>query len=373
MITHRLPLPAPAPGHQRELLVHQFGDGDHKAYLQAGLHADEWPGLLTLQLLMERLTQLEAEGKVLERIDIVPFANPVGMNQRIFGKTPGRFDFITGQNFNRGMAIDADDLIERVGNRLGADGATNDALVRTELRTMVAEKAGHYEIEALHRALLSQSLDATVMLDLHCDYEALPHLFYGDHQRDIGSRLAHCLGFPVRLEEDVRGVVAFDGTHTQPWVKLAEATHKPFARPCFAATLELRGQNDVNETLARRDCEGILAFLEAEGFVRDSGAKPQTQEGDSVTINVDQVKVITASHSGIAVFHREMGEHLNEGDHYADIVLLDSEGPERIAVTAPASGVLFSRTHQVLTHPGATLGMIASDKQQIKPGKQLSF
>lgn len=373
MRTHRHPLPAPAPGHQRELLIHQFGEGDHKAYLQAGLHADEWPGLLTLQLLMERLTQLEAQGKVLQRIDIVPFANPVGMNQRIFGKTPGRFDFITGQNFNRGMAIDADDLLERVEHRLGEVAVANDALVRTELRALVADKSGHYEIEALHKALLSQSLDATLMLDLHCDYEALPHLFYGDHQRETGNRLAHCLGFPVRLEEDVRGTVAFDGTHTQPWVKLAEATGKAFARPCFAATLELRGQNDVNESLARRDSEGILAFLEAEGFVRDSGAEPQQQEGDTVTINVDQVKVISATHSGIVVFHREMGEHLNEGDHFADIVLLDSEGPERIAVAAPASGVLFSRTHQALTHPGVTLGMIASDKQQIKPGKQLSF
>ncbi|MHA7880887.1 MAG: succinylglutamate desuccinylase/aspartoacylase family protein [Saccharospirillum sp.] len=373
MRTRRIPLPAPAPGHQRELLVHQFGEGEHKAYLQAGLHADEWPGLLTLQILMAQLTRLEQEGKVVQRIDIVPYANPVGLNQRIFGKAPGRFDFITGQNFNRGMAIDAQTLIERLAHKLGDDAAANDALVRAELRALVDEKTGFYEIEALHKALLSQSLDATLMLDLHCDYEALPHVFYGDHQRATGARLADCLGFPVRLEEDVRGTVAFDGTHTQPWVKLAAATGKPFARPCFSATLELRGQYDVNEALARRDAEGILAFLEAEGFVRDSGAEPQRQNGDTVAVNVDQVKVITAEHSGIVVFHREMGEHLNQGDHYADIVLLDRDGPERVAITAPASGVLFSRTHLALTFPGAVLGMIASDERQIEPGQQLSF
>ena len=213
MHTTRLPLPAPAPGHQRFLTVHEFGQGEHKAYLQAGLHADEWPGLLTIQILLEQLQALDAAGQIQQRIVVVPYANPVGLNQRLFGKFPGRFDATTGQNFNRGMAIDSDTLIDRLSGQLGDDAAANDQTVRAELRRLVAEKTADYEIDALHKALLSQSLDATVVLDLHCDDAALPHLFYGAHQNDIGSQLGDCLGFPVRLEEDVRGTVAFDGSH----------------------------------------------------------------------------------------------------------------------------------------------------------------
>ncbi|GGX42068.1 succinylglutamate desuccinylase/aspartoacylase family protein [Saccharospirillum salsuginis] len=373
MKTKRIPIPSPAPGHERFLTVHEFGQGEHKAYLQAGLHADEWPGMLALQHLMERLIALEADGQLTQRIVLVPYANPIGLNQRLFGKFPGRFDAVTGQNFNRGMAIDSDDLIDRVRSELSDDGEANDRIVRATLRQMVEEQSPAYEIEWLHRTLLGLSLDATVMLDLHCDYDAMPHVFYGDHQRDQGARLGDCLGFPIRLEEDVRGVVAFDGTHTQPWVCLSEATGKPFSRPCFAATLELRGQYDVSDDLARRDAEGILAFLESEGFVRDSGAEHQPPSGLTRAINVDQVKVIPATANGLVTYHKELGSRVETGDHLADIVVLDADGPKRLAVTAPTGGVFFSRTHSHLVYPGASLGMIASDERHIEPGQQLSF
>lgn len=373
MKTSRLPLPAPAPGHQRFLTVHEFGAGDHKAYLQAGLHADEWPGLLTLQHVSRRLIELERQGRICQHILLVPYANPVGMNQRLFGKFPGRFDAVTGQNFNRGMALSAEDLIERVHDDLGDDATLNSRRVRRELRQLVAEREVTYEIEALHKALLGLSIDATVMLDLHCDDNALPHVFYGTHQRELGRALGDCLGYPIRLEEDVRGTVAFDGTHTQPWVKLMETTHRPFERPCFAATLELRGQKDVSEALAARDAEGILAFLAQQGFVEAGGARPQPQQGATTAIDVAQVKVVPATANGLVVYHCELGAQVKAGDHLADIVLLDGDGPQRVPVTAPANGILFNQTQNYLTFPGASIGMIASDTQQIAPGTQLSF
>ncbi|WP_167856018.1 succinylglutamate desuccinylase/aspartoacylase family protein [Natronospirillum operosum] len=373
MRTDKIKLPAPAPGHDRALTVHHFGTGERKAYLHAGLHADEWPGLLVLQHLLQRLIELEAQGQVKESIVLVPYANPVGMNQRLFGYVPGRYDAVTGQNFNRGMSIDSTALLDQVRDRLGDDATTNDRIMRETLHEMAQNSGGEHEIQALHRALLSQSLDAHLMLDLHCDDEALPHVFYGDHQRETGRQLADCLGYPVRLEEDVRGIVAFDGTHTQPWVKVAEATGAPFAEPCFAATLELRGSTAVSDELARRDADGILAFLEQQGYITGVRAEPQPQEHDTVAINVDQVRVVKSEANGIVTYHRQLGEHLQAGDHFADIVLLDQDKPERIAITAPTSGMLFTRTVDYLVYPGSTLGMIASDKRQIEPGRQLSF
>lgn len=373
MKTQRIPLPAPAPGHDRYLTVHEFGEGEHKAYLQAGLHADEWPGLLVLQHLMARLIELEQSGRVRKRIVIVPYANPIGLNQRLFGKLPGRFDAITGQNFNRGTAIDTENVIDRVSSRLSSDAVENDRTLRNALRDEVDAREPCYEFEWLHQTLLSLSIDATLVLDLHCDLDALPHVFYGDHQREQGARLADSLGFPIRLEEDVRGYVAYDGTHTQPWVSVSQATGMPFNRPCFAATVELRGQKDVNDALARRDTEGILAFLEAEGFITDSGAEPQPQTGSTRTIDVAQVNVMQAPANGLVTYHRELGSVVEAGEHLADIVVLDGYAPQRLPVTAPARGVLFSRTQDYLVYPGAILGMIACDERQIEPGQQLSY
>lgn len=373
MKTTHLPLPSPAPGMQRHLTIHEYGSGPRKAYLQAGLHADEWPGLLTLQHLMTRLEALEQAGHIHQHIVIVPFANPVGMNQRLFGKFPGRFDATTGQNFNRGMSLSIGALTHRVGHLLGPDAEQNDLQLRAAMRQLVAEKSGHYEIEALHKALLSQSIDAHLMLDLHCDDNALPHVFYGDHQRPTGTLLADSMGFAIRLEEDVRGTVAFDGSHTQPWITLAENTGKPFAEPCFAATIELRGQKDVSDALARRDAEGLLVFLEQQGFISNSNAVAQPQEGKTLGINVDQVKVITSPANGLVVYHQSLGDWVKAGDLLAEIVLLDSNHPERLTVAAPTSGRLFSKTDTFLTSPGASIGMIASKDQQIQPGTQLSY
>jgi predicted deacylase len=358
---------------QRKLTVHEYGSGPRKAYLQAGLHADEWPGLLTLQHLMTRLDALEKAGDILQRIVIVPYANPVGMNQRLFGKFPGRFDATTGQNFNRGMSLSTGAITHRIGHLLDEDAQQNDLRMRSALCQLVSEKSAGYEIEALHKALLSQSIDAHLMLDLHCDDNALPHVFYGDHQPKTGQLLSDCLGFAIRLEEDVRGTVAFDGTHTQPLVTLAENTGKPFAEACFAATVELRGQKDVSDELARRDAEGLLAFLELQGFIANSEAKAQPQEGDTLSINVDQVKVISAPTNGLVVYHRALGDWVAAGDTLAEIVLLDSNRPERVTVAAPTSGRLFSQTHTFLASPGSSIGMIASKDQHITPGTQLSY
>lgn len=373
MSIRRVPLPAPAPGHERFLTVHEFGTGEHFAYIQAGLHADEWPGLLVVQHLLQKLAELEAAGKIRQAIRVLPYANPVGMNQRIFGTIPGRFDMVTGQNFNRGMAVSAEALVERVKPSLTDDATRNDRVVRTELRALVAEKTAEYEIQALHKALLSESIDAVIMLDLHCDLGAIPYLFYGKHQVEQGQALATCLGFSLSVEEDVHGAVAFDGSHTQPWVVLEDTVGALFDRPCFAATLELRGSRDVNDALARRDAEGILAFLEAQGFVVDSGARAQPMEGDPVRFDAEHVQLIAASENGILVHHKPVGTRLAQGEHFADIVLLDRDQPERVAVRAPVSGLLFNLSHTYLTHVGAIIAMIAADEAVGEPGAQLSI
>ncbi|MFY0665979.1 MAG: succinylglutamate desuccinylase/aspartoacylase family protein [Natronospirillum sp.] len=373
MSIRRVPLPAPAPGHERFLTVHEFGTGEHFAYIQAGLHADEWPGLLVVQHLLEKLAVLEAAGNIRQAIRVVPYANPVGMNQRIFGTVPGRFDMVTGQNFNRGMAVSAKALVERVTPNLTDDVAYNDRVVRTELRALVAEKTAEYEIQTLHKALLNESIDATVMLDLHCDLGAIPYLFYGKHQVEQGQALATCLGFPLSVEEDVRGTVAFDGTHTQPWVVLEDAVGARFDRPCFAATLELRGSHDVNDALAQRDAEGILAFLEHQGFVADSGARAQPMEGEAERFDVEQVQLVASPENGILVHLKHLGTRLAQGEHFADIVLVDRDQPERVAVRAPVSGLLFNLSHTYLAHVGATIAMIAADEAVGEPGAQLSM
>ena len=64
--TTRIPLIAMSPGTSRAITVHRYGapGARPKAYLQAGIHADEIPGMLVLHHLVRRLDEAAPQGEV---------------------------------------------------------------------------------------------------------------------------------------------------------------------------------------------------------------------------------------------------------------------------------------------------------------------
>lgn len=368
------PLTTNTPGQQSHLAVHRFGPtSGQKVYIQAGLHADEHPGLLVAQHLITRLTRLEQSNQLKAQFVVVPFANPIGLKQRLFGHVNGRCDLATGQNFNRGMSIDRNLINDSLDTLLSNDPSENDIVFRQWLLAQIEQREPQFEIATLHQALLRHSIDAHYVLDLHCDDVALPHVFYGSHQHEDGQLLSRCMSANVALEEDVTGTVAFDGSHTQPWVLAqARASEPLFGQPCFAATLELRGQADVNPTLADQDVNGILNFFQQKGLIEDFSANP-SKEQPLKTIGVDQVKLVTASAPGIVTYNCSLGERVEAGDIIAQIVLLDQETPTRLNIAAPCNGMVFSQTQHFYVSPGQTIAMLATDERQQPAGTQLAF
>ena len=83
MYTHRQPLLSPSLGDQRELISFHFGvpQSGEKIYIQASLHADELPGMLTAWHLKQALQRLDAAGLLRGEVILVPVANPIGLNQ----------------------------------------------------------------------------------------------------------------------------------------------------------------------------------------------------------------------------------------------------------------------------------------------------
>ncbi len=92
-MTHRierLPLGAGTPGTAREVMLHRFGSpgARPKAYFQAAIHADEIPALLAAHHLVQRLMAAEADGAVRGEVVVVPFANPIGLDQQVNAAPP---------------------------------------------------------------------------------------------------------------------------------------------------------------------------------------------------------------------------------------------------------------------------------------------
>ena len=90
MKTVHHPIVQATPGVRMELVSLHFGvpGAGPKATLQAALHADEVPGLLVAHHLRERLSALEAEGRIRGEVVLVPVANPIGLTQRSMSRPP---------------------------------------------------------------------------------------------------------------------------------------------------------------------------------------------------------------------------------------------------------------------------------------------
>ena len=107
----------------------------------------------------------------------MPVANPIGLGQRVLQSVEGRFDLASGENFNRHYADLYDAVVARVDGALTFDATHNVALIRDALREAAAALPARNALESLRRTLLGLSIDADIVLDLHCDSQAVLHLY----------------------------------------------------------------------------------------------------------------------------------------------------------------------------------------------------
>lgn len=329
-----------SPGTLRRIEAHVWGTpgAGPKVYVQAGLHADEMPGILVARHLIDRLNQAEREGRIAGEVWVVPLANPVGLGQWIAHKPQGRHDLPGLQNFNRGFPDLASLAAPLLEGRLTGDPAENLVLIRQAFAKVLQGLPRPTDTEELRLCLLGWSHDADYVLDLHCDHEAILH-FYAAPQRtaDIAS-LARSIGAGLVLVQEVSGGNAFDEAHTAPWAALRRrfgAAH-PIPDGCFSATVEYRGQADVGDDLASEDAARLMVFLGAIGAVR---GEPPPAFGDPSVLPLDAAAEIFAPQGGIVLWRVKPGDSVARGEVLAEI--LDPVSGVRIPVLSPTFGLVF--------------------------------
>ncbi|MCC8987308.1 MAG: M14 family metallopeptidase [Candidatus Contendobacter sp.] len=361
--TARIDLPVAAPGVQRTLTAHYYGapGARPKAYIQAALHADEIPGLLVAQHLLRGLEQAHHDGRILGEIVVVPVANPIGLSQHLNGRLLGRFDFASTGNFNRDFPDLTALALDRVRGRLTMDPTANVALIRSALQAVLAAQNPVRETTALKQKLLSLAIDADFVFDLHCDSEALLHLYASQSQRAEAAELGAELGAAAILLEEEPGGRPFDQACAGPWRHLRDALagEGPMPLACFATTVELRGQADVNDRQAAADAAALLRFLQRRGVLAgDPGPLP---EPCCEPTPLDAVDVLVAPVAGVLVYGKGLGEQVRAGAIVAELVdpLGEPLGAARTPVRAVTDGVLLTRMSERLARPGQKFCKIA--------------
>ncbi len=366
------PLPSPAPGTQRELVSLHYGQPGQgqKVYIQASLHADELPGMLTAWHLRRHFDALEAAGRLRGEVILVPMANPIGLSQWWLQSHLGRFEGLSGENFNRHYPEHAEAAARQAEPRLGEDPAHNVAVLRAALKTEIQASPADTELKALRKTLMLMACDADVVLDLHCDAQAVMHLYTETPCWPQCEPLAAYLGAGVTLLATDSGDNPFDEACSQVWWKWARhfGDRFPIPQATLSVTVELRGQQDVTHALAAKDAQAIVDFLIHRGVIAPDGAVPPVPAPVGDARPLAGSIPIPSPVGGVLTFLREVGETVSAGDVIAQVI--DPISGSVTDLKSPIDGLLFARDTLRLVTAGARVAKVAG-REATRTGKLL--
>lgn len=350
-------LPAHSTGTERTLTSLHFGtEGQgRKVYIQAGLHASEIPGLLVAHYLRQSLASAERNGELTGQVVLVPVCNPIGLDQTVLTYQLGRFDLASGRNFNRRFPWLADQLTDSLREQLGQDAGQNVRLIRAELKRLLSQPCGN-QLDAMQQRLSWLSCDADLLLDLHCDGEAVIHVYTHTRHLDLARQVSAVIGAEVTLHAEVQGGESFDENHTEIWLTLARHFPTlPIPPAGIGLTLELRGQRDVSHERAQQDAARLMDLLRLQDVV--SGNKPVVPPLKHEPTPLAGTEVLYAPGPGVIAYHKACGDMCHIGDAVVDII--DPVSGQVDTCYSSCDGILYVRQNRRYATTGMDLAYIA--------------
>lgn len=359
----RISLGSTSPGTERYLLAHHYGKpgARPKAYLQAAIHADEIPAMMAAHHLIRMLDEAEKRGEIKGEIIVVPVANPIGLAQNINGNHLGRSELRGGGNFNRNWPDMFEGLTEAVESRLSPDAARNVAVIREAMGRKLAGMRGESEFPRMRIELYKLAYDADIILDMHCDDEAMMHIYLTNDFWPNGADLAAETGSHAVFLATDSGGQSFEEQIYLAFHKLRVHFGERFPIPIavLTSTIEFRGQFDVFDDVGSRDGRALFRFMQRRQIIAgDPGTLPQLL---CEATPLDGADYMRAPKAGILSYHVKIGDMVHKGDLVAEIIdpLAEDQERARTPMLAVTDGIVISRCSKKLVAPGEGITMIA--------------
>ncbi|WP_105188583.1 succinylglutamate desuccinylase/aspartoacylase family protein [Pseudoalteromonas sp. T1lg48] len=298
------------------------GDGTGKnVYIQANMHGAEVQGNAVIYQLLEQLKNLGLHGD----ITLVPYANPIGCNQKSGEFTLGRFDPITGVNWNRLYHYNAE-LVSHFAEQ--SDSLCDQDLIAQFKAALVDDveqrlNGPQHALSTGKRIALNlQRLahQADIVLDLHTGPISAKHLYCPEYARASARyfNIEHVLLIPNEFDG------AMDEAAFCPWWELQtqlKRRGRDFEVPVEAYTVELGSQERIDLTEALDDAQSILSYLNYQGLFVDAAYQPKSMQRHACYLK-DYVAYY-APMGGMIEYLAGLGEHLKAGDAIARILRME--------------------------------------------------
>lgn len=315
-------------------------------YLQASVHGAELQGNLVIQQLLDHLNNIdtnELHGKIV----CVPFANPWGTSELLGAGTYGRFDAITGKNWNRAYhELYDEQIFQAFIEKMPADSPKLNQEFFKMLTQILESKVAQKENYGIARSamltyeLQKMSLSADIFLDLHTAPIAGLYVYAPEYLQEQVKDL----GYPINLIIPPEFADAGDEAHFTPWVKLAEHYQKSGAQfkiPAESYTLELGSEENVCSDLAKQQFQHILQLLHRRGVFKTA---PKTQISPGKFQQLKHYKTYHAPFGGLCEYLAKPGQEVQAGDEIAKITYYNHETAcfNSVSVTAKVPSIVVN-------------------------------
>ncbi|QSX37766.1 succinylglutamate desuccinylase/aspartoacylase family protein [Shewanella sedimentimangrovi] len=345
-----------AAGQPLELPVYRLkgqGSGHPSVYIQANVHGAEVQGNAVIYQLMKLLEHYQ----VLGDITLVPLANPLGINQKSGEFTLGRFDPITGVNWNREYLDHGLDIQAWYAEHAHLDDA---ALVMAFRSTLVescqARLNNSWGVTTGHRqavTLQAMAHNADIVLDLHTGPKSCKHLYCPEF--DCAAAQYFSIPYTLLIPNSFGG--AMDEAAFVPWWTLAEvakATGRNLGGKVAAFTLELGSQERIDLADALEDAQGILAYLSHRGVIAEHVA-PKAMKRHGCLLK--HYRKFHSPKAGMVEYLAKVGEPLLAGAPLVNLLRMDRYGSGEVlsTVSLPEDCVPILHFASASVHQGTEL------------------
>jgi len=320
-----------ASGAQLTVPVYRiYGDQDSPSvYIQANMHGAEVQGNAVIFQLLEILKEIKVNGN----ITLVPYANPVGCNHKNGEYTLGRFDPITGVNWNRMYYFDESLISPFVDQYKHQSSSVIESAFKEILIESIDKKLENNEFglttgQRIAYQLQQLAYKADIVLDLHTGPISSKHLYCPEYAKKSASyfNIPHTILIPNVFSG------ALDEATFCPWWTLEKAlneqgnnfsiTSKSCTKESF--TVELGSQEQIDLSEAYQDALSILTYLQSKNVIEKNALEP-----DDIKRYACYLKDYKAYYSpmgGMVDYLAEFGKPLSAGLPIAQILRMDNYG-----------------------------------------------
>jgi len=298
-------------------------------YIQANMHGAEVQGNAVIYQLLELLPQCELNAN----ITIVPLANPMGNSHKSGEYTLGRFDPITGENWNRMYYFDQSIITPFAKENIDA----SDAEIKhnfEQLLTAQIDKQLNPSVWGLSTGqriayqLQSLAYQSDIVLDLHTGPISSKHLYCTEYSQASAKyfNIEHTLLIPNGFDG------AMDEANFCPWWYLQAAFDNlgrsfTMGKGIFnkeSYTVELGSQENIDLEVAKEDAHDLLTYLQYKGVI--SGTKYQPKKMTRYACHLRDYKTLYSPMGGMVDYLAEFGKPLAAGEPLARILRMDNYG-----------------------------------------------